>query len=73
MVAILFTLPMGWKTSSPIFCTATYTVTDLLNVSLHCNKPFQPHKLDNYVEAVVISDSWSLQPALAELNLNPTA
>ena len=31
MVAIPLTLPMGWKNSPPLFCTATETVADLAN------------------------------------------
>ena len=34
LVAILLTLPMGWKNSPPIFCTAMETVSDLANESL---------------------------------------
>ena len=38
---------------------------------LHQNKPPQPQKLDNRVEAVVIVDLQPLQPALAKLIHNP--
>ena len=34
LVAILLNLPMGWKNSPPIFCTAMETVSDLANESL---------------------------------------
>ena len=55
MVAIPLTLIMVWKKSPPILCMSTETVADLANTSLRCNKPYQPHKMDNRVEAVVIS------------------
>ena len=34
MLAIPLTLPMGWKNSPPLFCTATETVADLANEAL---------------------------------------
>ena len=34
LLAILITLPMGWKNSPPIFCTVTKTVVDLVNEAL---------------------------------------
>ena len=43
---------MGWKNSSPLFCTTTETVADLANESLRSYQPIIPHKLDNRVEAV---------------------
>ena len=42
MVAIPLTLPMGWKNSLLLFCTATETVADLANES---HQPRKPHKL----------------------------
>ena len=46
MVALPLVLPMGWKNSHPVFCTATETAADLANQKL-CNPDNQPihHKL----------------------------
>ena len=44
MVAIPLTLPMGWKNSPPLFCTATETVADLANKSLRTHQPSKQHK-----------------------------
>ena len=46
LVALPLVLPMGWKNSPPIFCTATETAADLANQKL-CNPKYQPddHKL----------------------------
>ena len=52
MVSIPLMLPMGWKKSSPLFCTATETVADLENESLLSHQARRPHKLDNRAEAV---------------------
>ena len=52
LVAIPLTLPMGWKNSPPIFCTATETVADLANEALRAHTPKLPHKLENCAEAV---------------------
>ena len=52
MVAIPLTLPMGWKNSPPLFCTATETVADLANKSLCSHQPSKPHKLDDREEAI---------------------
>ena len=41
MVAILLTLPIGWKNSLPIICTDTETVANLDNSDLRCNRPFR--------------------------------
>ena len=52
MVAIPLTLPMGWKNSPPLFCTATETVADLANEALRTHQPSKQHLLDNRAEAV---------------------
>ena len=52
MVAIPLTLPMGWKNSLPLFCTATEKVPDLANKSFRSHQPSRPHKLDDQIEAV---------------------
>ena len=52
MVATPLTLPMVWKNSSPLFCTAMETVVDLANEALRSHKPIRPHKLDKQAEAV---------------------
>ena len=51
MVAIHFKLPMGWN-PPPLFCTATETVADLSNESLHSHQPSRLHKLDNRAKTV---------------------
>ena len=52
MVAIPLTLPMGWKNSPPLFCTAMETVADLSNEALRTHQPSKQHLLDNRAEAV---------------------
>ena len=52
MVAIPLTLPMGWKNSPPLFCTATETVADLANEALRTHQPSKQHLLDIRAEAV---------------------
>ena len=49
MVAIPLTLPMGWKKSQPLFCTATETVADLANKALRTHQPSKQHLL--YIRA----------------------
>ena len=52
MVAIPLKLPMGWKNSPPLFCTATETVADLSNKALRTHQPSKQHLLDNRTEAI---------------------
>ena len=52
MVAIPLTLPMGWKNSPPLFCTATETVADLANEALRTHQPTKQHQLYNRAEAI---------------------
>ena len=42
MVAIPLTLPTGWKNFPPILSTATETVADLANKSLHSHQRISP-------------------------------
>ena len=65
------TLPMGWKNSPPIFCTATETVADLENASLHCNTPVLPHRMDGMAESIFMEEPPTLKPALAGLTRGP--
>ena len=51
MVAIPLILPMTWKNSPPIFCTATDTVAYLSNAEPWCSQPYRKRKLDNRAEA----------------------
>ena len=46
MVAIPQTLPMVWKNSPPLFCTATETVADLSNEALRTHQPSKQYLLD---------------------------
>ena len=82
LVAIPITLYMGWKNLPPIFCTATETVADIANASLHCNTFVLPHRLDDIAEAIVREEPTTLHPEPAGLtrdqyisrtNANPTA
>ena len=52
MVAIPLTLPMRWKKSPPLFCTATEMVADLANKSLRTHQPSKQHLMDNRAEVV---------------------
>ena len=65
------TLPMGWKNSPPIFCTATETVADLANEALRAHAPTLPHKLDKRAEAVRVEPAPSLNKQLGSLPRNP--
>ena len=71
LVAILLTLPMGWKNSPPIFCTAKETVTDLANEALRAHAPTLPHKLDRRAEAVLVKPAPSLEKKLGALPRDP--
>ena len=59
------------KNSLPIFCTSKETVTYTANIALRYNHPSCPHKVDNSVEAVIISHSRPLQPDLVNLICDP--
>ena len=52
MVAIPLMLPMGWKNSPPLFCTATETVAGFADEYLSSHHLSIPHKLDNRAEVV---------------------
>ena len=71
MVAIPLTLPMGWKNSPPLFCTATETVADLANRSLHSHHPSRPHKLDDRAEVIVPPPAPPLAEEHAKLTRDP--
>ena len=71
MVAIPLTLPMGWKNSPPIFCTATETVKELVNEAFWSHQPSRPHKLDNRAEAVAPLPAPPLAKKNAQLTCEP--
>ena len=71
LVAILFTLPMGWKNTSPISCTTAKTVTDLENGALRCNTPYLPHKMDGMDESIFKETHPTLQVTLEGLAREP--
>ena len=48
MVALPFSLPMGWVESVPYFCAATETIADLAN-GLPANKWLPPHPMEELV------------------------
>ena len=54
LVAFPLVLPMGWKNSPPVFCTATETAADLANQRL-CNPNHQPtdHNLATEAEQLL--------------------
>ena len=52
MVAIPLTLPMVWKNSPPLFCTATETVADLANETLRSHQPSKQHQLSDRAEVI---------------------
>ena len=70
-VAILLTLPMGWKNLPLIFCTATETVADLANEDLRAHAPTLPHKLDEHAEANLVELAPSLKQKLGALPRDP--
>ena len=71
MVAIPLTLPMGWKNSPLLFCTATETVADLANEALRTHQPSKQHLLDIREEAVEPPPAPLLTQEHANLTRNP--
>ena len=71
MVAIPLTLPMGWKNSSPLLCTAIKTVADLSNESLRSHQPSRPHNIDDREEAVAPPPAPTLAAEHTQLTRNP--
>ena len=68
MVATPLTLPMGWKKSPPLFCTATERVANIANEPLRSRQPSRPQKIDNRVEAIAPPP----EPLLAEEHVKLT-
>jgi len=52
LIAFPLVLPMGWKNSPPIFCTATETIADLANARLRANVKPAEYPLDELAESV---------------------
>jgi hypothetical protein len=52
LVALPLVLPMGWKNSPPVFCTATETIADVANQRLKSTAQPRQHHLDEAAEAV---------------------
>lgn len=52
LIAFPLVLPMGWKNSPPIFCTATETIADLANARLRANVKPAEHPLDELAESI---------------------
>ena len=71
MVAIPLRLPMGWKNSPPLLCTAKETVADLTNKSLRSHQPSRPHKLDNQAESVAPPPGPPLAKKHTQLTCDP--
>ena len=70
-MATPLTLPMVWKNSSPLFCTAMETVVDLANEALRSHQPSRPHKLDNQAEAAAPPPAPLLTKKHAKLTRDP--
>ena len=47
LVSTPLNLPMGWNNLSPLFCTATETVTDLENQALRAYSPLWTYNMDD--------------------------
>ena len=45
LIVLPLVLPMGWKNSPPVFCTATETIADLTNNSIKLQTPMPQHPL----------------------------
>ena len=78
LIALPLVLPMGWKNSPPVFCTATETAADLANQKL-CDPTYKPanHKLAleaetlyPYTDAVIPKGGEKFNPTLIELPVN---
>lgn len=52
LIAFPLVLPMGWKNSPPIFCTATETIADLANHRIVKNIDPLSHGLDDLAESI---------------------
>ena len=71
LVVIPLTLPMEWKNSRPIFCTATDTVADLENAALRFNAPALLYNLDYMFKDIFRTAPPNLQLELAGLTSDP--
>ena len=71
MVATPLSRPMGWNNSSPLFCTATETLVDITNESLHSHQPRKPHKLDNVAEEIAPPPETPLAQKHTQLTWDP--
>lgn len=67
LVAFPITLPMGWKNSPPLFCTATETGADLANYHIRTNKCQATHPLDTLatVQDVIHPTTERTQPPVS--------
>ena len=63
LVALPLVLPMGWKFSPPIFCTATETTADNTNAAIDSGEAYRPHPLEPLAAEL---DDALVQPSLAE-------
>lgn len=52
LIAFPLVLPMGWKNSPPIFCTATETIADLANARLQAHLNYPEHPLDHLAASI---------------------
>ena len=71
LVAIPLILPMGWKNSSPLFCTATKNAADLANQAFCAHSSSWPHKMDDRESSVVSAAYPTLDPTLVPLSQAP--
>ncbi len=66
LIALPFTLPMGWVNSVPYFCATTKTVADLAN-SIPTSTKLPPHPL----EELANTPPPDLQPTILEPTKSP--
>jgi hypothetical protein len=64
LIAFPLVLPMGWKNSPPIFCTATETIADIANARINTNFNPPAHHLDKLTESITppSHESFQVQP-----------
>ena len=69
LIAFPLVLPMGWKNSPPIFCTATETIADIANARINTNFNPPAHHLDELAESIPppAHESYQVLPASSTL------
>jgi hypothetical protein len=69
LIAFPLVLPMGWKNSPPIFCTATETIADIANARINTNFNPPAHHLDELAVSITppAHESYQVLPAPSTL------